>query len=519
MNPSVSLAVIYQSPYFQSAHTATNHSLMHRFKFLLIVCLLALPLALSAQSDPLGGKDTLVLENERIEDVIDSNKPFMNLPKRKITQGSTEEITYESEDFYVDTDFEPTPPKVKLIQKEKRGQSPRNNFVKVGFGRFLTPLVRLALHNGEDSEYDYGLDFTHLSSHGDIVPLREFREDYGDFVASYLSDDFKLSGRAGVYNTAYNNYADSLFSDDPILLKDSTRRGFTGLDLGAAIVRNYDRDQTFLYDVGFDFKLLNEPDENREMQIGLNPEVSLQLGNSFKLGLDATGYITPSNISEVNQNRTFAGLAPYAKYDNDVFSIKGGINYNVFKNSIDSSGINSLVPNIELSYKFLPEELTLFAGYTGGMQRNTYNDMIRTNRFIDPDGASIKPTIEKMNLFFGANGNLSQNADYNARLYVKRIANQLIFFSPDSGTSFSTLYDSTTSVFGTHIEANYNILKNLRAGAGLDFNAYNTSTVDEFYHATPFVLNVNGAYKVLEEKLTLSGIMNIFGKTPISQKN
>ena len=34
----------------------------------------------SAQNNPLGGKDTLTLENERIEDVIDSDKPFIKLP-------------------------------------------------------------------------------------------------------------------------------------------------------------------------------------------------------------------------------------------------------------------------------------------------------------------------------------------------------------------------------------------------------------------------------------------------------
>ena len=61
-----------------------------------LILALAFTLQVSAQGDPLGGKDKLVLENERIEDVIDSDKPFLKIPYQEIKEGELSNISYES---------------------------------------------------------------------------------------------------------------------------------------------------------------------------------------------------------------------------------------------------------------------------------------------------------------------------------------------------------------------------------------------------------------------------------------
>ncbi|MEO0473719.1 MAG: hypothetical protein AAF206_29170 [Bacteroidota bacterium] len=52
----------------------------------------------------------------------------------------------------------------------------------------------------------------------------------------------------------------------------------------------------------------------------------------------------------------------------------------------------------------------------------------------------------------------------------------------------------------------------IRAGAALNINAFNPSTVTNFFHATPLRLDVFLAYQ-LEEKLNAKAELRIFGPT------
>ncbi|MEM7656894.1 MAG: hypothetical protein AAF399_12250, partial [Bacteroidota bacterium] len=84
-------------------------------------CFSLLSASLFAQpEDPLGGQDTITLENERIEDVINSEKPFLKPPYQDIKKGSTEEIRFQSKDFYVETAFVPVEPDIRSLDKEKK---------------------------------------------------------------------------------------------------------------------------------------------------------------------------------------------------------------------------------------------------------------------------------------------------------------------------------------------------------------------------------------------------------------
>ena len=51
---------------------------------LFFVLILGGLLAQAQDNNPLEGQDSLVLENERINDVVDSDKPFINPPYQEI---------------------------------------------------------------------------------------------------------------------------------------------------------------------------------------------------------------------------------------------------------------------------------------------------------------------------------------------------------------------------------------------------------------------------------------------------
>lgn len=469
-------------------------------------------LAAWGQTDPLGGKDTLTLENERIEDVIESNKPSLNPPKPKPPTLTTEGIRYESKDFQIETDYEPAPPDPKPLELEPENAYLYNNFVKAGIGRFTTPLLQLYLNNGEDPNVDYGLEFTHHSAHNDKVEFRQFRRDHGKISGSLQNESFKLYGLFGLYNTEYFNYGDTLNINDGN--SDTTRMVYTRVNFDAGLKSLEDPRLPYYYDLGLGLKNYDGLRGNREFHFSLLPKGGFFI--TQELSLDAVSEFTfiSSRIGGAGQNRTFMGFAPQIVYESAGFQARAGFAWNRFKKNVDSTAFSQLGPKIEASFALFPEELSIIAGVTSGMTNNHYYDMIHTNPYLT-DSVDIRPTLEKINVYGGLKGNVGQRLDYTAKVYYQRVENPLVYFVPEEGAYFEALYDSLMTVFGVFAEVNHDLTSDIRAGASLNLNRYNTSTLERNFHAPPLRLDVYGSY-TWEEKLTVRARANFYSQTPVS---
>lgn len=471
--------------------------------------------ALQAQNNPLDGKDKLLLENDRIEDIIDSDKPFQKIPKDAAPQGEISQIKFESKDLYVETDFEPAPPTPKILQLPPPKEL-KNQFIKAGFGRYSTPLVQLYLHDGRDRAYDYGLDFSHLSAHKDAVQYRNFRENEGRFNLGYLTDQNKFTGELKIYNTSYFNYADTAARSSIQALEDTIGMGFTQIDFGASVLRNFDSDIPIDYDLGARVQIYTGRRNNRELHLVLTPEGDYEIGDGIEVGLTSNFTFTSGKIDSANQARLFVDFSPHLNYSSGDFALSAGLKMNYYNNNADSANVTSTTPQVELRYRLLPRELTVFAGLTGGMTYNRYYDLIRVNRFLS-SAVEIKPSVETLNVYGGISGQLGNQADYNAQVSYKTVKDALVYMVPADGAYFTLGYDSLMKVLGIDVEVNYDLQENLRAGAKVVYNNYTTSTLLRNFHATPLKLEVYGSY-IHEEKLTVTGELNVFGTTPMSNE-
>ncbi|MCI4668704.1 MAG: TonB-dependent receptor [Bacteroidia bacterium] len=475
-----------------------------------------------AQGDnnPLQGKDSLVLENERIEDVIDSNKPTIKIKYQEIKQGKDQQVEFNSKPYKVEVDFEPIEPKILPIETRSK-EDFTNNYLRVGVGRFLTPAVDLYINNGQDKTVDYGFLFKHLSAHNDIVPLRNFRQDQGTLTAKGIRDDNEFKAKLYVYNTAYWNYAGddtTLFPGEAQPREDSLRMSFTRFALDGQVASVYDRDRGYHYDVGAGIKGLGSRRGNNEFHVNLTPTGGFYFGEDGDLNLESEVTYIRANIADAGQNRFFVHLNPSFIYQKDKLSLKAGVDFAYFTNSADSMGFTNLGPDIEVAYQILPNSLTALVGVTAGMVNNNLYDMFYENPYLARE-IPIQPTLERLHFYGGIKGNLNQAVDYSIQAFHKRRENQLIYRSVDS-VYFEALYDSFTTISGLHAELNHDISSHIVAGAALNINVYTTSNQDSmtqrFFHAVPFRIDAFAQYKTLEDKLTARADMNFYGPTPFS---
>ncbi|MFK7925019.1 MAG: hypothetical protein AB8H47_23885 [Bacteroidia bacterium] len=485
--------------------------------FLVMILSFQWGIAQPPTNDPLEGKDDILLENERIEDVIDSEKPFIKPPYQDLKKGDQDPVQFRSKDFYVETDFDPAPPDITPLAKERLDKA-KNSYVRLGIGRFLTPVGELYINNGRKKDTDFGLRFTHISAHDDKLPLREFRRDHGTVQASQISKDYTLSGKVHFYNTAYwTAYNDSTVNDTsggaigPESFRDSLRMGFTRFHTFINLRSNSTSRSELHFDTGIGLKIYGDKRDNSEFQLSLYPGVGYDITENFSGDLESEITYIRGRIDDVGANRFFLDAAPIITFNNGLHSVRAGVRFNYFSTNADTaSGTNFLGPVIQGRFSIIPDQFAIVAGFTSGMINNTYSDMIYINPYLNRN-VDIRPSIEKMNIYAGIEGNISDQFDFAARVYYRQVADQLMFIPTLEDYTFITVYDSLLKNTGLHIELNYDLNEQIRAGGSFNFNAYNSTSFESFFNASPVRLDAYGRY-TWDERLRIQADVSYFGR-------
>lgn len=467
-----------------------------------------------AQNDPLGGQDTMILENERIIDVIESEKPFFNPPSRQVQKPETGSFFYESIDYFMMTDYQPRPPQVRPLERERQPDY-NDNMIKLGLGRYLTPSLQLYLNSGENRYAQYGLEFSHLSAHNDEIEYRKFREDFGTVYGSYQNKTNQLDGHLHVYNTQYFNYADTSAISSVESFEDSLRMSFTHVELAGALKSLDDPNLLYRYDLGGKLRLHQDKRDNSEFHVILNPKGKLIFTDIVSLHADLDFTYTKADINGISQNRTFFGLKPLLSVQTDAFRAKGGIIFNAYNNDVDSSSQSNFGPILEAEYELFPESLILMGGYTSGMTYNHYYGFIEENRFIGRQ-IGIQPTIEKFNIYGGIKGNAAQRVNYSAKVYLKKLEQAPVYTIPIDGAYFDVAYDSAVNVLGIHGEVNFLLSEAIRFGGAVNYNNYSTETFEKYFQLAPLKVELFGSYS-WNDQLFAKASASFLSKTPMTQ--
>ena len=471
-----------------------------------------------AQNDVLGGQDTLVLENDRIEDIIESDKPILNLPKPDIQRPSVGDFSYDPKEVFMETDYKPRPPQVKPLEPQGRDKL-YHNLLRLQFGRYLTPHGSLYLNNGTNRRTDLGLQFTHESSHNDEIRYRQYREDYGTIYGSVQEGDKEYKASLSVYNTQYFNFVDpfadgieNLPEEAQSAIEDSIRMAFTRVDLKLGLQSLKNEQKTYYYDLGARLRYYSGRRENSELHLTLNPSGGVEITEALVFDTELEFTYTRGDIGPFIQDRTFFTVLPSLNFAQGPFKAKVGLIFNAYNNDIDSASISNFGPIGELSFSLFPE-LTLMAGVQSGMTYNHYYDMIYTNRYLSRD-VQITPTIEKFNVYGGIKGRISNTIDYSAKVYFKRLENALVYTVPFDDAYFEASYDSLVDVLGFSGEIQYKLNKALSVGGNVTFENYTMSQLEKYFHATP--LRVEGfARYAWQDRLLAQAGLGFFSSTPM----
>lgn len=454
---------------------------------LALLCLL-MPTWMVAQG---LGPDKIEITGDYEPNLSELDKPQMETPNNA-PKVDTKDITYEEKEIQAETEYEPLPVRVPKPPKVKWPPL-KNNFLKVGYGRFATPLAKLHLQTGRNLNARAGLDFSHLSSSNGFVDYAEFREDRGALTGEYFTKTNTFKTHLKLDNVNYFYFADSIVTDRPDL-KDSIRNTYTRLDFGASVLRNYDPDEVN-YDVGLQFEGYFDRWKNRELHFSVLPQLNWQVVENFYADIDAGLTFSTANFDSLSQNRFFLNFTPSVTYRKDRLTAQAGIKVNSFTDSTSTFGA---YPILKASYELVEDKLTATGGLIGGMDYNRYYDLIEVNRYMNrsPD---IRPTRNNLHFYVGLEAGFAKYFTASVRGYARRSKDELIFFNPEGGAYFQTLYDSSFSETGSEIALMFNKDDKIRAGIRGHYRNFKTSNIPFYFGIPKSQIDLWGSYNVADK--------------------
>ncbi|MCS7085342.1 MAG: hypothetical protein RMM53_06130 [Bacteroidia bacterium] len=442
-----------------------------------------------AQSNPLKGRDTLVLENFRIEGLPDSYKQPAPFPEERLEPRKGEKIDVEAPDLPIRPPVPALQYPLELMPKTQ-WEKLYNNYLRLGFGMYLSPLVDLFVQNGRNPKFDAGLNFRHRSSIAGHVPFARFGDnEIGARIAGYGGKHTAYL-RTGFHHYAYNAYGDSIAVVEQDL--QQLRERFIRTDLTAGVYRHFN--SKFVYGLETQLKLYNDRRANTEFHATFSPEVKFRLFDSLRVQLET--FVTVSAIkqptfSRASLTQAFWDLTPALSYARKRMSFSAGLRLNAFAREKTRWAV---YPTLEIRAVLVPKHLDFVAGISGRSHYYTRYALIAVNSWLD-ERALVLSSRETYNIYANAGGAI-EGFSYRLSGFHRRVQGMPVFYSPDEDGvefglpmrqgRFQILYENGFTETALALEAGYSLKERLRAGAKIEYSLYGLEDLKHYFNMPAF---------------------------------
>ena len=374
-----------------------------------------------------------------------------------------------------------------------------DNFISGGFGSYKTPIVEFFIHNEPNNDSDLGAYFNLLSSNGGVknVLVNDAFSDI-NFEAYYKQsqNQFDWQINSGVHLQKYNWYGISPFiTPNPNLFSNiSFKQNYNNFYAKGAI-SYFD---SFFQGANFTYNFISDNYKSNESHVFLSPEFSFPLVSEFLTTQISLDYLEGKfdrdylNVNPISYQFLNLGLHPNLEVKQQNLSFNLGVKL-YYSTASKNQSINKFYayPNITASYKINENGFSAFAGITGDLHQNTYNDFVNENNFVSPT-LLIKPTDKQYDVYLGIKG-LENGISYNFKASYKNENNKALFMlnpakdinitnkAYEFGNSFNVVYDNVKT-FTLEAKTSITFIKNLEFGGNFAFHNYSLSVQNEAWN-------------------------------------
>jgi len=457
--------------------------------FIVFCCVLLAPFLLSAQDDKWVEESDiedaeLVIEKTKKLTLPRASRKFEKMKALTRPNDGSDEVKYQLRLInYSLEDIDPSI-RVKKMQKEALDKL-YGNYVKAGFGNFITPYLEGYFNSKRNEKYLYGLGFKHLSSRNGPIHGQNSGSSLTNIAAygKYIFDYAAVTGKLGFERRGTRFYGyDDLFADIEV---DSIRQNFNDFSASVALTGTGGKRSPISYSATADLNLFSDrfhdlSELNLDINLGGEYELSDEGNISFNVNPIFSNYQYGDN-DRINRGIIKAGGAFHYLQEGLELKIGARLAYNL--DSTTNLSRFTVYPDIHVNYALVEDAVSVFAKAEGDLRQQNFRENTVENPFL-ADTVTLRHThnivdlalgvqftpIEKLGIRLQGGYGLNKNFQY--------FAND---FAVDSA-QFRTVYDSgTTGVFNFTGEVSLTF-SNFRTVLRSTFFNYNTDNIAEAIH-------------------------------------
>lgn len=421
-------------------------------------------------------------------------------------------IQYQIFSFPVASTFTPAKGKAAAVEKPKQ-EKLFPNYATLGYGNYGALLGELFVtHPIDDYQYAGGV-IRHLSSQGGIKNVLlddRFSSTSIGAMYGYNKEDIQFKLDLGYQRDSYNWYGLPLKNPNFNNIRLDTinpKHNYNTFKIGSEFgVNKSFLDKLYVNYIGF-----SDDYGSRENRFMIKPNFNFDFGTTavaMKFNLDYANTKMDSNYAVTyplsnattnieKSNLIFSGNPSFnILKDNLSVEVGAEITYHArLKNiygGVEQGNNNGIYvyPKIKASYKLVGDLMVIVAGAEGGLQQNTYENLVAQNKFLSPT-LDIAPTDNQYNVYGGLRGKLANSVAYTVKASYDSSNNKALFKSnpylsaPSQnysyGNSFTVVYDNVKT-FSFYGELKADLNKNVSLGIDGQVNAYSTDMQAEAWN-------------------------------------
>ncbi len=450
---------------------------------------------------------------------------YTDIPSFEDTAVAKLPVNYKITSQPVEVRFKPEPLQPARIAKIPVEQLYRG-MIKAGFGLYGTPLLEGYFNSGRSSTHSYGFWAEHFSTSRGV---RDILYDDNGLSTNELGGYFNRFYRDMKWQTRifgrFDKYSYYGLNEIPEVTGDSSRgepleNWYRQFGVKSGITQNKAEDLGMLDQLWLEYYLLSDDFNNRENYVDLSSDWTIPVEN-IDLQLEAN----------LNYYRTVFDLQPYGGQSYFTFQIRPHIS-TVIKDIVFDFGLNinsntgSLIdssltdtrlyfyPEIKVSYPFVRDVLTAYAGVKGQLQQNTLRHLSDENPFINPRGIFLQPTSTN-DVFIGLKGIITSTTSFNVKGGFKSVEDWAIYFrdpfyySDSAAPGLAVVYDDA-DIFYVKGELSANVNNRLKIHLDGELRSINTNRLSRAWHVPLFTAGLYLDY-TWKRKIRLSPDLTYVG--------
>ncbi|HYG16452.1 MAG TPA: hypothetical protein VEC12_11915 [Bacteroidia bacterium] len=382
----------------------------------------------------------------------------------------------------------------------------KNNYARLGFGNFNSPLVELYLHNKRSEYNSYGLSYRHLSATG---------PDDADFSDNFVSLFGKRFFKKGTLfaDFDYARNAVRYYGRDRAFAEpgnDSMKQVFNTVMAAGGYQTNEWGKRKSQVGVWTKFHNLTDMWGVQENDLLVSGDFkTLIKDNTLKVNLDYS-YVS-YNDSLDKLGRHYVNLVPRYNLKDEKLMLSLGFNSTVYKDTGDVEFF--LFPVVDAEYKIEEQYLSAIAGIGGGLQKNTYRGFMLENPFIGNRNA-MNNTVNRFEGYVGLKGKANSNFGFLTRVFYNRYNDYAVFITDSTVLRrFKPLYIDMQAL-RFNLEVTYQYSEKIRFNFTGNFYGYKVfDSAQKPWQLPLSEIKANVIYNI-GKKLIFTGDVFYIGKRP-----